>query len=358
MSHSLFMKTFTAVLLAVAVLASSARPSAKEPPCEFDGIPRIVAVGDIHGAYGNLVAILRAAGITNEKDRWIGGKTHFVQTGDMLDRGADSRKVMDLFRRLEKDANAAGGRVHILLGNHESMRMRGSVDYTSAGEYAAFETPDSDEHRRTVAADQTPSVRMRILDAPLGMLEMMDAFSEHGTYGSWLRGLNTTVRINGVVFLHGGISPAVAGMSCMEINTVVRREHGVDLAKTSARPFSESLSRRDDGPLWYRELAKQPDSFLPEVEAILAKQHARAMVIGHTPRAQGNIGSRFGGRVYLIDTGMLTSYVRRGRASALEITNAGFTAIYTTERTPVLEVEPVILANDNPVTVPPTLASP
>jgi len=353
------MKTFTAVLLAVAILAtSSALPSAKEPPCEFDGVSRIVAVGDIHGAYDNLVAILRAAGITNEKDRWIAGKTHFVQTGDMVDRGADSRKVMDLLRRLEKDANSAGGRVHVLLGNHESMRLRGSLEYMSAGEYAAFETHESEDLRRTLAAQQSPSVRRQILDAPLGMIEMLDAFSQNGVYGGWLRGLNTTVRINGVVFLHGGISPAVAGMSCAEINTVVRREHGVDLAKTSSRPFTESLSRRDDGPLWYRDLAKQPDSFLPEVEAILAKQHARAMVIGHTPRAQGNIGSRFGGKVYLIDTGMLTSYVRRGRPSALEITDAGFTAIYTTERTPVAEVEPVVLANDAPPTAPDVPASP
>jgi hypothetical protein len=46
-------------------------------------------------------------------------------------------------------------------------------------------------------------------DTPLGMVEMIRAFGTKGPYGSSLRGLNAVVRINGILFLHGGISPAL-----------------------------------------------------------------------------------------------------------------------------------------------------
>ena len=69
---------------------------------------------------------------------------HSVQTGDVPDRGADSRKVFDLLRRLTDEAAKAGGRVHALLGNHEVMRMMGDYRYVSQGEYAAFRSLNSE----------------------------------------------------------------------------------------------------------------------------------------------------------------------------------------------------------------------
>ncbi len=73
-------------------------------PHEWDGVGRIVAIGDIHGAYDSLVSILDRAGLVDKKLRWIGGKTHLVQMGDVMDRGPGSRKAMDLLMKLEKDA--------------------------------------------------------------------------------------------------------------------------------------------------------------------------------------------------------------------------------------------------------------
>ena len=92
----------------------------------------MVAVGDIHGAFDNFVAILRAAQVIDNRNRWIGGRTVLVQTGDILDRGPDSRKAIDLLRRLERDAQRAGGRVVSLLGNHELMRLISDWRYVSA----------------------------------------------------------------------------------------------------------------------------------------------------------------------------------------------------------------------------------
>ena len=104
---------------------------------EWTGVERVVAVGDVHGDYGGFVEVLRSAGVIDQKLRWTGGKTHLVQTGDVPDRGADSRKAMDLLMNLEKQAAKAGGQVHALIGNHEAMNLYGDLRYTVPGEFAA-----------------------------------------------------------------------------------------------------------------------------------------------------------------------------------------------------------------------------
>jgi len=68
-------------------------------PAAGDG--RVVAVADVHGAYDAFSAILREAGIIDASGRWVAGGTTFVQTGDILDRGRDVRKVLELLMALQ-----------------------------------------------------------------------------------------------------------------------------------------------------------------------------------------------------------------------------------------------------------------
>ena len=98
----------------------------------------MVAFADVHGAYDELVALLRSQGLVDGSLRWSGADTQLVSLGDLLDRGPDSRRVLDLLMRLEGEARTAGGAVHVLLGNHEVMNIVGDLRYVSAGEYAAF----------------------------------------------------------------------------------------------------------------------------------------------------------------------------------------------------------------------------
>jgi hypothetical protein len=319
---------------ALLLLAALAAPLPAEAPlsCEISGVERIVAVGDVHGAYARLVEILRVAGVLDAQQRWSGGRTHLVQLGDILDRGADSRKALDLLRRLEKEAGRAKGAVHVLLGNHEVMRMLGDLRYVAPGEYAAFVTERSQQARERLLQRVKPEAREQLRkETPLGLVEMSLAFGPEGEYGRWLRGLNAVARLDGILFLHGGISPAVAGIPCVEINATVRRELTSGFALTRKAPLL-SLAGREDGPLWYRGLAQQPESFAPRLDEILEKQNARAIVIAHTIAPGGRILGRFGGKVVQIDTGMLSSYVPDGRASALEIRNGTFTALYQDRR--------------------------
>jgi hypothetical protein len=340
------------LLIGAVLLLSEARrePLAQtlDPDCAISTSERVVAVGDVHGAHDSFIAILRAAGVIDRRDRWAGGPTMLIQTGDVLDRGDHSRKTLDLLRRLEREARSAGGRVIALVGNHEVMRLAGDWRYVSPGEFAAFRTADSielrDDVRQQMAAaaaararaDKQPfdAARFReefFRDVPIGFIEMRQAFAPAGDYGRWLRERRAIVKVNGVLFLHGGISDGVASLGCAGINQTVTS----DMKSMPGAPeqLATLLSTREAGPLWYRGLATDPEeTFEPSLESILQRMGARAIVIGHTP-VVGRVATRFGGRVLQIDSGMLDgTFYPGGAPSALEMRGDGFTAIYLDRR--------------------------
>jgi hypothetical protein len=320
---------FAIALIPALALSPPRLTAAPVSACNIEGVERIVAIGDVHGAYDRFGAILKAAGLVNDTLHWSGGRAHLVQTGDILDRGPDSRQALDLLRRLEAEAPRAGGAVHALVGNHEVMRMLGDLRYVTPGEYQAFVSSRSEDTRQSFAKQARPDLRDQVLkETPLGFVEMRVAFGRDGEYGKWLRTHDAVARINGIVFLHGGISPAVAAQSCDEMNATVHRELTSDLDQTRAAPLA-SLAAREDGPLWYRGLTQSPEA---DVDDMLAKQHARAIVIGHTVTTTGRVTPRFGGKVVMIDTGMQPAYVPAGRASAVEFLNGTLTAVYTDSR--------------------------
>ena len=353
-------------LIALALLAGARDPDvlsaqgAAASVCGLRTTERVVAVGDVHGAYDSFVAILKAAGVIDARERWAGGRAVFVQTGDVLDRGADSRKALDLLRRLERDAARAGGRVIPLLGNHELMRLLGDWRYVSAGELSAFRRGDSEELREAVYQRALEAVKARatagqpfdeveyraafLKEVPLGFLEMRQAFDVKGDYGPWMRARPAIAMVNGVAFLHGGVSDTVAPLGCDGINAAVTKE----LAALPADPeaVTRLLAAGETGPLWYRGLALEPeDTFAPTLTAILERLGARAIVIGHTTVLPGRIAPRFGGRVVQIDTGMLDgTFYPKGVPAALELRGDAATAIYLDRREPLPAFAPPAVA--------------
>lgn len=367
-----------AVLVALAM--SPPEPSASDR--------RVVAVGDIHGDFDGFTKILRHAGLLDEDNHWAGGDTLFVQTGDFTDRGPKVRQVMDLLMRLEEQAPASGGRVVVLLGNHEVMNVIGDLRYVSAEDYAGFADGRSERRRRDAyrshaglarrRGQEPPSEAQWMAEHPPGFVEQRQAFARRGRYGRWLRAKPVAFEHDGIIFVHGGISPTIVAVTnkLEEINRRVRNElQTFDLCmeylvqRRAALPFLtlaeltaiaeeelpalkrafgeiDDLQSRDmalleaflglggwfsvhpEGPLWSRGLAEWPEERAPEVDEILQEFGASRFVLGHTVQTDGRIRSRFGGKVLLIDTGMLSSYYAGGRASALEIQGDRFTAIY------------------------------
>ena len=346
--------TAIAVFLSAATITMpAAQPGAKTDVCAIETAERIVAVGDVHGAFDKFVDILREAGVIDSRRRWAGGRSVFVQTGDVHDRGAQSRQAIDLLRRLEEEAPKAGGQMHALLGNHEAMRLLGILRDVGAGEIAAFRTADSEDLRdryyqallkqntdQARAAGQTfdaEAFRVKFYDenAP-GLIEMILAYGPKGEYGRWLRARNTMVKINGIVFLHGGISPAVAPLGCAAINEKVRAE--LDSVRTTDPNLQTTLIAGPDGPLWYRGyFMGEPPLTADAVQGVLQTLGARAIVVGHTPPAGYMITPSFENRVFQIDTGMLDGdFFKGGRPSALEIRGTAFTAIYEGKKREVI----------------------
>lgn len=68
-------------------------------------------IGDIHGCYQSLVDLLELIGDTDDT---------LIFLGDYIDRGPDSKKVVDFLLQLKKERPC----VITLLGNHESMFLR------------------------------------------------------------------------------------------------------------------------------------------------------------------------------------------------------------------------------------------
>jgi hypothetical protein len=344
-----------AALLAVAVAGArpEAQPRGQAPafPCDVQTTERIVAVGDIHGAFDQFVAILRAAGIVDSRNRWAGKKTVLVQTGDVVDRGPDSRKALDLLRKLEGEAQRAGGRVYALLGNHELMRLVSDWRYVSQGETDAFRNGESvdlreraltvfsaeaEKNARTAGRPFDPAAYREqfMKEIPLGNLEMRFAFDAKGEYGAWVRQRAAVARINGILFLHGGISEPVSLMGCEGVNAAVRKD--LQSLPVPLEQVATLFSASETGPLWYRGLANEPEASLgPTLDVILDRMKARAIVIGHTTMA-GKLTPRLGGRVMLIDTGMVNGeFYPGGVPSALELHGDKATAIYLDRREPL-----------------------
>jgi hypothetical protein len=362
----------------------------------------VIAIGDVHGDFDDFVGILQHAGLIDKQNHWSGGKATLVQLGDVIDRGPKPRPAMDLLMSLETEAAKDGGRVVPLLGNHEVMNMMGDLRYVTPENYASFAGTDSEKRRQAAFKEymnwrdshaailvELPQP-MEMTEAewmarhPLGFIEQREAFSPTGIYGKWLRTHAAVAQVGDAIFLHGGISPAAASIKLDAMNSRIRDEiSGFDSAKqymqaetlilpffnlqemvgvaqaalsaerksrlpsssqrqgrlTQFLQFPDWLCVRPDGPLWFRgydQWNEQSDT--AQVNKILQAFTVNHIVAGHTVQKTGTIRSRFGGKIFLIDTGMLSSYYPGGKGSALGIKNDGtFIALYMDQQVTLLE---------------------
>src|SRR5215468_11188713 len=176
---------------------------------------RVVAIGDVHGDLDAFVGILQRARLIDPSRRWSGGHTILVQTGDFLDRGPKARGAMDLLMSLQKDAQRQGGRVIVLMGNHEAMNIFGDLRYVTNNDYASFANDGPDARKRK---NDSPTTQ------PAGFLERCEALSPEGKYGKWLRSLPAIAKVNDSIFLHGGIHPDLKSHSVDELNEAIANE--------------------------------------------------------------------------------------------------------------------------------------
>ena len=343
---------FRLILLLLALALFAALSSAADIPCEWKGIDRVVAVADLHGDYDRFVFILThpQVGLLDADLHWIGGKTHLVQLGDILDRGTQAKDILELLMRLEGEAAAAGGMVHTLLGNHEEMNITGiALDYPSYVTVEQFVDFLPDDFRRereahyikTLPAEERKRAEMEGLDVRVdeglaGYWRKIMASKDpeafrayvlgfNDTCGDWLIKQNTVIKINDVIYVHGGISETLSKWPLREINQVMRTELAFFQGRMRnpqeySKPFHPRLVYDPNSPVWFRGLAtKSEASAQAEIDRTLANLEATAMVVGHnylfnqlkggsSPVIGKRNVSRFQDKIWIMDTGISGSY--------------------------------------------------
>ncbi|MEE9371933.1 MAG: metallophosphoesterase [Saprospiraceae bacterium] len=254
---------------------------------EIKNVKKYVALSDIHGQYDVFEKLMIAHGISDDNGNWIYGKGHLIIVGDILDRGDQVLKVLWYLYHLENKARKSGGRVHILLGNHEMMVMNGDLGYVHK------------KYRYT---------------SGISKVVYSNYFSANTFWGKWLASKNVIKSINNTLFMHGGLSEELLEreFDFEGYNKIFREKilhHPFELLN---RNKLVSLLTFQNGPLWYRGMA-QPYAFdTNKAKSILQVTGASHIVIGHTsmPRVMG----LYDNKIILVD-----SSIKFGRTGQLLI---------------------------------------
>ncbi len=324
-------------LLLLAVLAglllAAPPPAAARPECVWTGVQRIVAIGDLHGDYYHFFQLLQWADLVDSDGHWTGGKSHLVQMGDVMDRGKRAKEIFGLIKKLEKEAAAAGGMVHMLLGNHEEMNlMQRSTqfeDYVTPEQFKDFLSREIIAAEEKKAGGSVSDDRWKELIRDQESEAVADYYRNFTElYGPWLAEHNVVIKINDTVFVHGGLTESWATRGLETINNLYRSEMQRYL-RDHQQYFPPRILFQPSGPLWDRSLA-DPDSgqdYEARVDRILKLIGAQRVVVAHTPshfRGREDDMKRYDGKVWVIDTGISSP---NGRVWGLRIENGSASVI-------------------------------
>lgn len=226
---------------------------------EFEQPEKVFALSDIESKFYNYESILRAGGVIDENYNWTYGKGHLVINGDLFDRGLDLMAVLWLTYKLDYESALAGGKVHVLLGNHEEMVLRGDVRY----------------------------VEKRYLEFcnEIG-IPYQELFGAHTEIGMWLRTKNSIVKIGSSLFVHGGIGIEFIEreITVAEANHLIRENLGKNRSELEG---TADFLFRSWGPLWYRGMVVNgPPDRKPlsheEAATIADYFNVKRVIVGHS----------------------------------------------------------------------------
>lgn len=286
---------------------------------------RVIAVGDLNGAYDVLVDILRATGLVNRKLAWVGKQAELVQVGDLFNRGAGAARALRLLLRLQRQAPRTGGKVTVLLGNHEVMTALRHEGYCTEDEYLSFASAAAqrawparvqrmmlrlarDRSQGTVLPIAPRLAAWKIEHVP-GRAELRRALSARGSLGRALRRLPVVYRTGRTLFVHAGLLPAWARLGIGALNQRARADWANARVTLWSLP-KHSLFRSSTGPLWDRSLMRGGRQMLAQLRETLELTESERMVVGHTTTGSlvggqaGRIAVQAGGRLIGIDVGL------------------------------------------------------
>jgi len=298
------MRLFLSLVTACGLIVSAGVSRPIDARTQGPRAQRLVAIGDLHADIDAARRAFRLAGSTDERDAWIGGNLIVVQMGDLIGRGSDDREVLDFVLGLQGKAKAAGGALHVLVGNHEVFAARPDHRWVNPDAFAGFQ--------------KIPGLNLRdprLAELPAGERARAAALMPGGLYAKQVAAFPAVLRVGNTIFAHGGVLPMWARYGIDRINGEVREW----LAGRTAEPPSTlglDDGSADDGVMWSRHFSagsgNQGCALLEESLSILGAQR---MVVAHTVHPR--ITPRCQEQVWAIDVGISRYY--GGELQVLEI---------------------------------------
>jgi hypothetical protein len=290
------------------------------PPAVLTDVDSLFVVGDVHGEFERLPGLLGNAGLIDADGKWVGGERHVVFLGDIFDRGMEVTRVLWFLYELERQARAAGGGSHIVLGNHETMIFTEDIRYVTTKEQLIARLHGTSYSR------------------------MFDI--RHSLPGRWLVGRPGVMKVNGVLLAHGGVAPRSSPRSIETVNDSIRTfmledlfylwgdttmalvtdsataEHVADQYSSVIVMDPPAVARRtrilfgDTGILWFRGYVES-DTLASALNDVLEEFGAEIHVVAHT--LLSTITARYDGKLLTVDierpaTKVAPRVGRRGRS--------------------------------------------
>lgn len=297
---------------------------------------RVIAIGDIHGDVDALKRALRLGGVIGDNGEWTGGNTVLVQVGDIVDRGTQEREAFEVLFRLQDEAKNHGGRVFLLLGNHEILNLYGNFKYVNKDAANAFGY---------------------VSEGMLGSIGFGKGRKRHmpGRYkaftGPMMRELGrrcqVAVVVGDSVFVHAGLAPHHF-FGKQEVVDEERTGDWVNILHRMNEECREWMLEHSNGTSTYwnrpkflgganspvyaryysREGVTKDSPACKLLGVTLNMIGAKRMVVGHSIQENGvSAGCRE--KIWCIDTGMSSAYKFGGVPETLEINKRGAVKVLT-----------------------------
>ncbi len=268
----------------------------KRQPWKQTQARKTFVMSDPHGRLNLVVSLLQGNGVIDKELKWAFGDNQLVVIGDVFDRGYDVPQIFWLFYKLEAEAEAAGGRVTVMLGNHEPMELAGDMRYAKP--------------------------KYKMLADKLGV-EYRSLFGSETELGRWLATRNAMQQIGRYMFVHAGISREFyeRNIPIAEVNDTIS---SVLFMKSKERKAHSELCKflyGNRGPIWYRGLVLKTSKWShlsnDSLGMVLQRYDIDRIFVGHT--IFKDIKRFYKGRVIAVNVDNLENYNhRRGRAVLID----------------------------------------
>jgi len=270
----------------------------------------IAIMADLHGEFDNYISILKRTGIIDRDLNWSFDNGHLVILGDIFDRGPMVTEILWHLFGLEMQALASGGKVHILLGNHEYMILTGDSKFIN-NKYRHVEQITGKSYS--------------------------DFFASNSALGNWLRKMPVVVKINNMLFTHAGISTELVRgkIDLDQMNRIFRDMLTVSPAEDSDITFGTMINRQVGDMLSYRGYFTDELFCESKLDSILAFYGVNRIIVGHTTLSE--VKSMYNNKLIGIDAGLMNYH----SGEILLYKNGAFYGVlYNGQRKKILDSDP------------------